>query len=204
MLTTVLLFVLLLFTNQLNGRTFHSRETDSLIVMRDRCADTPYADECTRVKSQMEDLLRKCSSMVTPVSACNDVRTRYCFIWPRELYCFGSGGQVTVKPPPWNTDSDWTQIPSDPNELKIRGDYCVTRQAELKCRNLLNALKIRYDECSKRPKTDYSCQSFKGSLCSAFPKFSPCLNGSGGLKRRVTQLENYLRKRHKVKRNNKK
>ncbi|CAF4923984.1 unnamed protein product [Rotaria sp. Silwood1] len=194
MLARITLFVLLLFVSQLNARTFHSRATDSLIVMRERCAQTPNVDECTRVKSQMEDLLRKCREMVTPVPACNDVKDKYCFIWPKELYCSG----FVPQPPTWITDSDWTQVPSDPNELKRRGDYCVTHQAELKCRNLLNALKIRYDECSKRPKTDLSCQSFKASLCSAFPQFSPCLNGGGGLLRRASRLENYLRKRQKV------
>jgi hypothetical protein len=42
----------------------------------------------------------------------------------------------------------------------------------------LAALKVRYSECASRPKTDVSCQNFKVSLCAAFPKFSPCLNGS--------------------------
>ncbi|CAF3725082.1 unnamed protein product [Rotaria sordida] len=195
MLTTVILFIFFLFINHTNGRTFHTRDADSLVVMRERCAKTPYVDECTGVKSQMEDLLRKCRAMVTPVPACDDVKNKYCFIWPSELYCYGfnSGGGGGG-----GSDSDWSQIPSDPNELKRRGDYCVTHQAELKCRNLLNALKIRYDECSKRPKTDISCQNFKGSLCSAFPNFSPCIYGGGGLRRRVTQLENYFQKRHKV------
>lgn len=66
--------------------------------MRDQCAKNPYADECTRVKTQMEDLLRKCNEMATPVQACNDVKQKYCFIWPRELYCIGysGGGQVCL------------------------------------------------------------------------------------------------------------
>ncbi len=65
--------------------------------MREKCSQNPFADECTRIKQQMEDLLRKCSNMATPVSACTDVKDKYCFIWPRELYCFisgGGGGQV--------------------------------------------------------------------------------------------------------------
>jgi hypothetical protein len=63
--------------------------------MREKCAQNPYADECIRIKQQMEDLLRKCNDMVTPVSACQDVKDKYCFIWPTELYCYGSsGGQV--------------------------------------------------------------------------------------------------------------
>ncbi len=73
----------------------------------------------------------------------------------------------------------------DPNELKSRGDYCVTHQAEQKCRNLLDAIKVRYTECSKRPATDISCQNFKVALCSAFPKFSPCLQGGSGFKVRA-------------------
>jgi hypothetical protein len=69
-----------------------------LIVLRDKCNQNPYADECIQIKQQMEDLLRKCNDMVTPVAACTDVRLKYCFIWPKELYCYGSsgggGGQV--------------------------------------------------------------------------------------------------------------
>lgn len=68
--------------------------------MRDRCTQTPTVDECIRVKIQMEDLLRKCRDMITPVAACNDVRSKYCFIWPRELYCYistgGGGSQVCL------------------------------------------------------------------------------------------------------------
>ncbi|CAF3334446.1 unnamed protein product [Rotaria socialis] len=199
MLTTVILCILLTFTNQINGRVFHTRE-DSLTIMREKCAKNPYDEDCIRIKQQMEDLLRKCSAMATPVSACSDVKGKFCAIWSTELYCFisnngGGGSQVTTKSPSWNTDPDWNQIPYDSYELKSRGDYCVTHQSEQKCRNLLNALKIRYDECSKRPSTDASCQSFKVSLCSAFPKFSPCLNGSSGKRRQATQLENSLRKR---------
>ncbi|CAF4266421.1 unnamed protein product, partial [Rotaria magnacalcarata] len=168
--------------------------------MREKCAKNPYEEDCIRVKQQMEDLLRKCSAMATPVSACSDVKSKFCAIWSTELYCFisnngGGGSQVTTKSPSWNTDPDWNQIPYDSYELKSRGDYCVTHQSEQKCRNLLGALKARYDECSKRPKTDASCQSFKVSLCSAFPNFSPCLNGSSGKRRQATQLENSLRKR---------
>lgn len=59
--------------------------------MKEKCAQNPYAEECTRIKAQMEDLLRKCNDMVTPVSACQDVRSKYCYIWPKELYCYGSG-----------------------------------------------------------------------------------------------------------------
>ncbi len=66
--------------------------------MREKCAQNPYADECTRIKQQMEDLLRKCNDMVSPVPACKDVRDKYCVIWPRKLYCYsssyGGGGQV--------------------------------------------------------------------------------------------------------------
>jgi hypothetical protein len=65
--------------------------------MREKCAQNPYAEDCTRIKSQMEDLLRKCRDMLTPVSACDDVKSKYCVIWPRELYCYtsnGGGGQV--------------------------------------------------------------------------------------------------------------
>ena len=40
----------------------------------------------------MEDLLRKCGQMASPVSACKEVRDKYCVIWPRELYCLTSGG----------------------------------------------------------------------------------------------------------------
>lgn len=66
--------------------------------MRENCARIPAAAECTNIKNQMEDLLRKCNTMATPVSACYDVKTKYCFIWPRELFCLtsgiGGGGQV--------------------------------------------------------------------------------------------------------------
>jgi hypothetical protein len=69
--------------------------------MREKCAQNPYAVECTQIKQQMEDLLRKCNNMATPVSACTDVKDKYCFIWPKELYCYtyggGGGGQVCVK-----------------------------------------------------------------------------------------------------------
>ncbi|UJR30295.1 hypothetical protein I4U23_017833 [Adineta vaga] len=205
MFTTGILFVLFLLVsiNETNGRKFHSRQTDSLNVMRDKCAKTPGATECTQIKSQMEDLLRKCNDMVTQVSACGDVRSKYCYIWPRELFCYSSGGgsqvtTTTTKSPSWNNDPNWYQIPSNANELKLRGDYCVTHQNEDKCRNLLSAIKVRYEECAKRPKTDASCQSFKVALCAAFPKFSPCLNGSGGMKRRATRLQNLLRIRRQV------
>lgn len=78
--------------------------------MRDQCAKTPYADECTRVKAQMEDLLRKCSDMATPVAACTDVRSKYCFIWPRELYCFGSSGGGGGGGGGGGYDPDWYQV----------------------------------------------------------------------------------------------
>lgn len=74
--------------------------------------------------------------------------------------------------------SSFEQIPTSADGLKSRGDYCLVRQGEEKCRLLLNAIKLRYVECSKAPRTDAECQNFKVSLCKAFPKFSPCLNGS--------------------------
>ncbi len=58
----------------------------------------------------------------------------------------------------------------------------MNHQAEQKCVNLFNTIKSRYVECSNHPATDASCQSFKISLCSAYPKFAPCLNGSSGFK----------------------
>lgn len=85
------------------------------------------------------------------------------------------------------------KIPSNPNELKARGDYCVVHQSEQKCKDLLTAIKIRYDDCSKRPTTDYSCQTFKITLCSAFPNFSPCLNS--GVAVRVYYLKKKLKLR---------
>lgn len=89
-----------------------------MTVMRDKCQKTPSADECIQIKAQMEDLLRKCQTMITPVSACGDVRSRYCFIWPRELFCYvspggggGNGnGQVPTQPPSSITDPEWTQV----------------------------------------------------------------------------------------------
>jgi hypothetical protein len=60
--------------------------------MREKCSQNPYAEDCTRIKQQMEDLLRKCNDMVTPVAACSEVGSKYCFIWPTELYCYTSGG----------------------------------------------------------------------------------------------------------------
>jgi hypothetical protein len=74
-------------------------QADSLTIMREKCSQNPNAEECTQIKLQMEDLLRKCSAMATPVSACDDVKNKYCFIWPRELYCYssGGGGQVRFK-----------------------------------------------------------------------------------------------------------
>ena len=65
--------------------------------MREKCAQNPSAAECTSIKQQMEDLLRKCRLMVTPVSACQEVSTKYCFIWPKEHYCLTSGGQVRIE-----------------------------------------------------------------------------------------------------------
>jgi hypothetical protein len=70
--------------------------------MREKCSKNPYASECTQIKSQMEDLLRKCKDMATPVSACTDVKDKYCFIWPNELYCYtfsggGGSGQVCIE-----------------------------------------------------------------------------------------------------------
>ena len=64
--------------------------------MKEKCTQNPYAEECTRIKQQMEDLLRKCNDMVTPVEACSEVRSKYCFIWPNELYCYSSGGGSSV------------------------------------------------------------------------------------------------------------
>ncbi|CAF3915612.1 unnamed protein product, partial [Adineta steineri] len=203
MFTTVILFIIcLLSVNGIDGRRFQLRQTDALSIMRDKCAKEPNAEECTRIRSQMEDLLRKCRDMATPVSACDDVRGKYCTIWPKELFCYSSGGGgggsqivTTTRPTSSGNDPNWYQIPSDPNELKLRGDYCVSHQAEDKCRNLLSALKVRYEECSKRPKTDVSCQNFKAALCAAFPKFSPCLNGSK--KRHATPLKRLFQRQYK-------
>ena len=69
--------------------------------------------------------------------------------------------------------------------MRSRGEYCVTHQTEQKCRNLMSAIRTRYDACSRLPKTDPGCQSFKVSLCAAFPNFSPCLNGGAGFKVRI-------------------
>jgi hypothetical protein len=65
--------------------------------MREKCTQNPYDGDCTRIKSQMEDLLRKCNEMVSPVSSCSDVKSKYCVIWPRELYCYSSGGGGQVR-----------------------------------------------------------------------------------------------------------
>ena len=60
--------------------------------MWDKCQRTPSDNECVQIKFQMEDLLRKCQTMAPPVAACGEVRSKYCVIWPRELYCFASPG----------------------------------------------------------------------------------------------------------------
>lgn len=78
----------------------------------------------------MEDLLRKCSGMSTPIPECREVQTKYCSIWPRELYCLNGGGGGSVRiptislcfliihcvwklkgtPAPSNNDPDWLQV----------------------------------------------------------------------------------------------
>ena len=64
-------------------------------MMREKCSKDPNAEECRHIKQQMEDLLRKCKDMVSPVSACVEVQQKYCTIWPRELFCYVSFvGQV--------------------------------------------------------------------------------------------------------------
>lgn len=84
--------------------------------MRDKCQKNPSLDECVQIKSQMEDLLRKCQTMATPVSACGDVRTKYCIIWSRELFCYLSpgggngGGGTATKAPSVNNDPDWLLV----------------------------------------------------------------------------------------------
>jgi hypothetical protein len=81
--------------------------------MRDKCAKNPSIDDCTRLKQQMEDLLRKCKDMTTPVSACVDVRTKYCFMWSKELFCYtsitgnsASGNQVLFAARVWFSQSN--------------------------------------------------------------------------------------------------
>ncbi|CAF4343131.1 unnamed protein product, partial [Didymodactylos carnosus] len=92
--------------------------SDSLNVMRVHCTKNPSLEDCTRIKKQMEDLLRKCREMRTPVSACNAVKDKYCYVFPTELYCYTST----------------STIPSDSAILKDREvllDFCDKPQPNL-------------------------------------------------------------------------
>lgn len=83
------------------------------------------------------------------------------------------------------TNEEFVKVPVNPDELRIRGEYCVRHGKEKKCHDLLNNLKNTYSSCSKKkPSTttkttptkpeQLDCHSFQTHLCLAFPKFPPC------------------------------
>ncbi|CAF1342121.1 unnamed protein product [Rotaria sp. Silwood1] len=80
------------------------------------------------------------------------------------------------------TDQEFIKVPFNPDELRLRGEYCIRHGKEKKCKDLLNNLKYTYASCAKNksittsPKPEHiDCHSFQSHLCKAFPKFPPCI-----------------------------
>ncbi|CAF3042810.1 unnamed protein product [Rotaria socialis] len=80
------------------------------------------------------------------------------------------------------TKEEFVKVPIDPEELRVRGEYCIRNGKEKKCQELLTNLKNTYSSCSKKKPTaaptkpeQLDCHSFQEHLCKAFPKFPPCI-----------------------------
>ncbi|CAF1237815.1 unnamed protein product [Rotaria magnacalcarata] len=80
------------------------------------------------------------------------------------------------------TKEEFVKVPIDPEQLRVRGEYCIRNGKEKKCQELLTNLKNTYSSCSKKKPTtaptkpeQLDCHSFQGHLCKAFPKFPPCI-----------------------------
>jgi hypothetical protein len=87
--------------------------------------------------------------------------------------------QSEVNPSETITNEEFVKVPINPDDLRIRGEYCVRHGKEKKCQQLLTNLKNTYSTCSKKkaePQPErIDCHSFQTHLCKAFPKFPPCI-----------------------------
>jgi hypothetical protein len=87
--------------------------------------------------------------------------------------------QSEVNPSETITNEEFVKVPINPDDLRVRGEYCVRHGKEKKCQQLLTNLKNTYSTCAKKkpePHVEHiDCHSFQTHLCKAFPKFPPCI-----------------------------
>ncbi|CAF1243337.1 unnamed protein product, partial [Didymodactylos carnosus] len=163
----------------------------------------PKISECIKLKSKFNQLLKKCKKLNNKQQEiCKEVQYKLCAVFPDE--CLSTSTKIplttkkilkiiTTKTPIISTVTavatatattsvvnvpsdmaEFIKVPTDPDELRRRGEYCVRHGKEQKCSKLLTNLKSKYTTCTKKPKEEIGCTSFQTHLCRAFPKFPPC------------------------------
>ena len=171
--------------------------------LREQCARTPSNSECLKLKSKFVQLIEKCEKINTPNQAkiCEQVKAKLCAIFPSTCVRATTiqtipttRRRTKVKSKPTKTlitttttrtsqtltNEEFVQVPVNPEELRIRGEYCIRHGKEKKCQQLLKNLKSTYSSCNKKKPQptkpeQIDCHSFQTHLCKAFPKFPPCI-----------------------------
>ena len=176
-------------------------------ALREQCARHPSNVECVQLKVKFLQLIQKCQKIQSKeqLAICQQVKLKLCAVFPS--YCLQLTTITTTKPKITKSkfkstkktmtttttttvkttitstmpmaNEEFVKVPVDPNELRIRGEYCVRHGKEKKCQQLLNNLKNTYSNCNKKKATpqpeQIDCHSFQTHLCKAFPKFPPCI-----------------------------
>lgn len=148
-------------------------DIDQYHSLRDQCQRHPSTAECVQLKSKFLQLINKCQKINTKKQAviCQQIKAKLCAVFPS--YCLQT--TTTMKS---ISNEEFVKVPINPEELRIRGEYCIRHGKEKKCQQLLNNLKNTYSTCNKKKPSKIDCHSFQTHLCKAFPTFPPCLKKS--------------------------
>ena len=169
--------------------------------LREQCQRHPSNVECVQLKSKFLQLIEKCQKINTKeqFAVCQQIKVKLCAVFPS--YCLQTTTTKTtrkqtkpkLKPTITTTtttvkpmlisnrtmsNEEFVQVPVNPEELRVRGEYCIRHGKEKKCQELLNNLKTTYSSCNKKKPDKIDCHSFQTHLCKAFPKFPPCIKKS--------------------------
>ena len=168
-------------------------------TLREQCTRTPSNSECIKLKSKFLELIQKCQKIKTreQMIICQQVKDKLCAVFPsncihttttRKRTISKSKSTTTTKVTPTSqtmTNEEFVKVPVNPEELRVRGEYCIRHGKEKKCQQLLNNLKTTYSSCNKKKSSttpeQIDCHSFQTHLCKAFPKFPPCIKKTSTL-----------------------
>jgi hypothetical protein len=181
-------------------------DLDKYYPILDKCQRTPSNSECIELKSKFLQLIKKCQKLKSQeqIILCQQVKAKLCAVFPSTCGQSVPTTKLTTRRKPtkakviptkvtttttakattvsMQSNEEFVKVPVNPDELRIRGEYCIRHGKEIKCQQLLNNLKNVYSTCNKKKSQsaptkpeEIDCNSFQTHLCKAFPKFPPCL-----------------------------